>query len=110
MSNLEQAKKQMIQSILDHVLSTLGEECGEVQQVLGKISRFGLEDVNPKTETTHWEELRKEMHDIVASWELVCEELDRSSGFNQDLITLKKRKVKKYMQYAADRGRLQLNK
>lgn len=102
-------KEQSTQTILDHVLSLLGEECGEVQQVLGKISRFGMYDINPQTNESNWLELRKEMHDLKAAWDLVCDELDRFSSLDERLISEKKKKVRKYMEYAIERGRLQPN-
>lgn len=98
---------QSVQNKLDHCLSVLGEECGEVQQVLGKIGRFGILDKNPRTKKTNWVELRKEVHDIVAAYEMVCDQFDRVSELDRSLIEKKKKRVEKYMGYAIEQGRLE---
>lgn len=98
---------QSIQTELDHCLSVLGEECGEVQQALGKINRFGILDINPNTNNPNWVELKKEFHDIVAAYEMVCTSLGQSSEIDRSLINQKKERVNKYMKYAVEQGRLE---
>lgn len=97
---------QSVKTRLDHTLAVLGEECGEAQQVLGKINRFGILDKNPRSKKTNWVELRKEVHDIMAVYEMVCDEFDRVSTLDRSLIAKKKKRVEKYMQYAIDVGQL----
>jgi len=95
-------------SILDYLLASLGEECGEVQQAIGKATRFGLLDVNIKNPTgpTNWVNLRHEVHDVVAVYELLCEEFDRVETLDRNLIEEKKRKVFKWLELAKNLGRL----
>jgi len=92
---------------LDHLVACVGEECGEVQQVVGKTLRFGILDTNPKTKSTNWVELRKEIHDLVAVYEMLCDEFDRVSDLDRTLIARKKKRVQKYMEYAREQGQLE---
>jgi len=99
----------MLQSVktrFDHTLSVLGDECGEVQQVVSKINRFGIADVNPVSLNTNWTELRIEMHDLIAVYEMVCKECNEDSGIDRSLLQKKKDKVEKYMKYAVEIGTL----
>jgi len=92
---------------LDHLIACVGEECGEVQQVVGKTMRFGILDTNPKTKNSNWVELRKEVHDLVAVYEMLCDEFDRVSDLDRSLIERKKKRVLKYMEYAREQGQLE---
>jgi len=92
---------------LDHLIGCVGEECGEIQQVIGKIIRFGILDTNPHTKNTNWVELRKEVHDLVAVYEMVCDEFDRVETLDRKLIDKKKKRVLKYMEYAREKGQLE---
>ena len=56
---------------LAHILAVLGEECGEVQQVVGKSLRFGIFDIPPNDDKTNFELIRKEVHDVVAAY-VIC--------------------------------------
>lgn len=93
--------------IKDYLLVSIGEEAGEVQQAVGKALRFGLLDVNPKlpNAATNWVQLRTEIHDIIAVYEMLCNEFDRVETLERDLIEAKKTKVLKWMQYADSLGR-----
>jgi len=101
--------KQATKTKFDHILSCLGEESGEIQQVVGKATRFGILDKNPLTKKTNWVELRKEVHDLVAVYEMLCHEFDRVETLDRKLIERKKKRVLKYMEYAKDQGQLQAN-
>jgi NTP pyrophosphatase (non-canonical NTP hydrolase) len=87
-------------------LACVGEECGEIQQVVGKAIRFGILDTNPKTRRTNWVELRKEVHDLVAVYEMLCDEFDRVGALDRQLVERKKKRVLKYMGYAEKVGQL----
>jgi len=91
----------------DHLLGCVGEECGEIQQVAGKIVRFGALDTNPKTQDTNWIELKKEINDLVAVVEMLCAEFDDSICFDRKMISDKKKKVLQYMEYAKSIGQLE---
>ena len=82
---------------VEHIVACLGEECGEVQQKVGKSLRFGLFNANPETSNTHWAELRREVHDLVAVYEMLCEEFKLDTELDRNLILEKKEKVEHYM-------------
>ena len=91
---------------LDHLLFCIGEECGEIQQVVGKAGRFGIMDTNPKTKKTNWIELHKEIHDLIAVYEMLSDELHKAPNLDRLLINKKKKRIEKYMQYASRLGQL----
>ena len=90
----------------DYLLSCLSEEAGEIVQAVGKSHRFGLLDKNPQTKKTNWVDLRKEVHDLIAVYEMLCDAFDRVDNIDRKLIEAKKLKVEKYMAYSAKLGRL----
>lgn len=92
--------------IKDYLLACISEEAGEISQAVGKAHRFGLLDRNPKSKHTNWADLRKEIHDIVAVYEMLCYEFDRIDFLDRKLIEAKKKKVAKYMLYSESIGRL----
>ena len=92
---------------LEHLTSCLGEECGEIQQMIGKISRFGILEVYPKVGKTNWLRLRDEVHDLVAVWQMFCDEFDRNDEFDPSKLAKKKKRVEKYMAYAREIGELE---
>ena len=93
---------------LYHLLACLGEESGEIQQVVGKIKRFGLHDHHPTKEMPNLEHLSREIHDLIAVYIMVKEELGISEVvWNEDGIDAKIRKVNKYMKYAREVGTLE---
>lgn len=94
----------------DYILSCIGEECGEIQQVVGKTFRFGLDDINPKTGASNEEELFKEIHDLIAVYEMFLNSKDSVFGdsfqISRKMINEKKSKVLKYMEYSKKKNRL----
>lgn len=52
-------------------LAILSEELGEVQQVVGKILRHGIESPNPTTKITNRQNLQTELGDIMAILEIM---------------------------------------
>ena len=82
---------------VEHIIACVGEECGEVQQKVGKALRFGIFEANPKTSNSHWSEMRQEVHDIVAVYEMLCEEFNVETELDRNLIDSKKEKVEHYM-------------
>ena len=78
-----------------HLLATLGEEGGEVSQMVGKCLRFGLMDKHPKTgNIPNLELLAHEVNDLIGVAEML--------GIYRDemLVQDKKARVLKYMDYA----------
>lgn len=85
---------------VDYLLSCLSEECGEVVQAVGKSQRFGLYDTPRPHELGNFQQLEKEIHDIIAVYEELCEELGEDPDLNQTLISNKKVKLTKWMGYS----------
>ena len=96
----------------DHLLFCFGEESGEIQQVLGKIGRFGMYDSNPhvKNSIVNFEHLTLEVHDLLAVYEMLCDEINEECAISRRLIDKKKKRVKKYMKYARKHGKLEKDK
>lgn len=86
-----------------HLLACLGEECGEVQQIVGKSLRFGIYDVNPKTNVSNIENLKLELFDIISVVEMLEREINghllpiHFCQEDEDILGAKKDKVLKYM-------------
>lgn len=92
---------------LDHILATLGEECGEVQQAVGKSLRFGIHDRRPSApENTNFEQLRHEFHDIVAVYRMLCKQVGANPELSEELIARKIIRVNQYMNYAREKREL----
>lgn len=82
---------------LKHLLACIGEECGEVQQLVGKSLRFGIQDHHPETAAQNWAELVNEVHDLVAVYELLCMRMGQSIEFNRDKMRAKQHKTVELM-------------
>lgn len=81
---------------LTHLLACLGEECGEVQQIVGKSLRFGLYNLHPKEKELNVAMLQKEVHDILAVYMMICEEEGLDPAINREAIAVKKARVNRY--------------
>lgn len=92
--------------IKDHLLACAGEEAGEIQQTVGKALRFGMFDRNPVGTRNNWVDFRKEVHDMIAVYELLCDEFDRVETLDRKMIDEKKSRIAHYMEYSSDIGRL----
>ena len=94
----------------EHLLTCLMEECAEIQKAAAKALRFGLDDYAPNSDSTNAEDIAAEIIDLVAVVEMLREENIIPSITDNDskiAIDKKKEKVKKYMDYAIERGTLQ---
>ncbi len=87
----------------DHLLACIGEEAGEIAQAVGKIQRFGSDDVWPERGCSNAEHLRKEIHDLIAVYEMYT---DAPFAVDPELVMAKWVRVEKYMRYAREIGRL----
>ena len=89
---------------IEHLLACLGEECGEVQQVVGKSLRFGIYDCNPDFKLPNFELIQAEITDLIAVYELLCWEIGDDPILLDLGVAKKQQKVQKYMQYAIKAG------
>lgn len=89
----------------DYMLTCIGEEAGEVSQVIGKIDRFGCNDVKPGTSESNAERLRAEFHDILATYMEYCDIEHIPFDIDDVLIKEKLRRVYTYklLSYLNDR-------
>ena len=92
------------QKRIDHLLFCLGEECGELQQAVGKAGRFGIGASSRKTGMPNLESIQREFNDVLAMYEMMMLEVDESiidyshnEEWIHDCIETKKAKVKKYI-------------
>jgi len=101
-----------MQTIEQHLLTKLIEECSEIQKRACKALCYGIDDRDPTRLVGHVqterERLFDEINDLVGVVEMLCErgvfpaELDRAK------VEAKKQKVLHFMKYARDRGELEL--
>ena len=90
----------------EYLLACLSEECGEVVQVIGKAQRFGVLDIFPRGGETNWLKLRNEVHDIIAVYEMYCEDHEQKLHIYRELILAKKLRVEHFMGYSKKEGLL----
>jgi hypothetical protein len=91
----------------EHLLTILGEEGAEVSQAVSKIMRFGLNDINPKTNRTNYEALVTELNDVAAILEMLSEVGMSFPGlYDRAEMDAKKARVRNMMEYSYSRGRL----
>lgn len=77
----------VINSEENYKLGCLGEECGEVQQMVGKITRFGHMDSHPKRNNVpNIQLLRLEIHDILGSYKVLCDHYNVPFNIDNKLI------------------------
>jgi len=93
-------------TVPEHLLACIGEEVGEVSQAVGKISRFGLKDKGPKKNYNNFQELRREVHDIVAVYGMFCEAIGEDPTFSQGLLVAKEERTRAGMELARGLGTL----
>jgi NTP pyrophosphatase (non-canonical NTP hydrolase) len=96
---------------IEHLFACLSEECGEAIHAIGKVQRFGGDDMWPEIGVTNAEQVHRELLDIVAVAELLreCGALPQTHRASE-IIELKKNKVRRMMEYAIERGTVQLLK
>lgn len=81
-------------------LAILMEECAEVQQVIGKIIRFGWEDSHPKHDNqTNRKLLTQEMADLRVAMNLLLHEDDIDLKEFEEAEGKKLEKINKYLKH-----------
>jgi len=79
-------------------LALLGEELGEVQQIIGKILRHGFETCHPnRPHMTNRDELERELGDVLLASKMMCDLGDLLEENIEGYAQMKKRKVGKYL-------------
>jgi hypothetical protein len=86
-----------------YLLTLIQEECAEVSQRASKAIRFGLYEIQPGQELNNWERLRQEFVDLWTVMTLLDRDLV-NFDFDNDDVTAKINKIKKYSQISKDRG------
>lgn len=92
---------------IDHLLACIGEECGEIQQIIGKSIRFGIYDHHPITKETNLVAIEREIHDLVAVYQMLKETTGGGSDILPHFLEKKKKRVLHYMEYAREAGQLE---
>ncbi len=87
---------------IEHLLTCLGEECGEATQVAAKANRFGLDHVWPEKNETNRRILEREIADILG----VASELGLEIRLGD--IEAKRAKLRKMMALSVELGTLNL--
>lgn len=93
---------------IEYLLVCLAEECAEVQQIVAKILRFGLNSHHPDKFKTNLQELHDELIDLDAIREMLNDhKVDTFTDDEYTMLTAKMNKVKKYMEISRKSGMLQ---
>jgi NTP pyrophosphatase (non-canonical NTP hydrolase) len=94
----------------EHLLICLMEEASEVAQACAKALRFGLDDEQPRmiAPSTARLSIQTELNDVLA----VCQLLSEASvlpmiWIEQKMLTAKREKLKRMMDYARRKGTLE---
>lgn len=94
---------------IDHLFVILAEECSEVTQRVTKALRFGWDEVQPGQPFTNRQRVQDELIDLLAMVNLLEGEpggLDALTISDHQKFKAKKDKVKKYLEYSRECGRL----
>lgn len=81
-----------------HLLACIGEECGEVQQAVGKCLRFGLDERWVKEDKANIDALFDEVLDVMAMQEMLIDYLGLNFFYDQDKMNRKKQKVSMFLE------------
>lgn len=94
----------------EYLYAHLAEECAEVQHVIGKILRFGIDNGWASKNSTNRLELHKELLDILASIRLLHDFTDfRFDPYSKESLEYENNKYNRvinYMKYSKEIGTL----
>lgn len=91
----------------EHLLTIIAEECAEVAKCTSKSIRFGLYSRGELgLDKTNLEKLKEEFNDLVASVELLEDELEIDIKQDLELKENKKQKIQKFLKYSENLGTL----
>jgi len=82
---------------IEHLLACLGEECGELQQEVGKCLRFGYDETNRKHGGRNIDNLKKEATDVMAMFDMLSDETKDLEGLDMEHFDNKQAKVQHYI-------------
>ena len=77
--------------MLEKQLIKLTEECGELNQIVGKTLLHGINSTNPDTGEYNFDLLYKEMTDVISSILVVSEKLSINLGIDVNNPNIKER-------------------
>lgn len=77
--------------MLEKQLIKLTEECGELNQIVGKTLLYGINSTNPDTGEYNFDLLYKEMTDVISSILVVSEKLSINLGIDVNNPNIKER-------------------
>lgn len=82
-------------------LTLLMEECAEVQQIIGKVLRFGYESINPLVpeEGTNRDRLERELGDLSLIITMMGDNEDIKYKNLQDRAAQKRKKIQKFLRH-----------
>jgi hypothetical protein len=96
-------------NVIEHLLTTLAEECNEVAKDVSKALRFGVQDIEPGKTMTNSDRIVAELVEVMAMAEML-EEAGVIAMPKQpemrSLMTAKKVRVQRFMEYARQKGTL----
>lgn len=96
-----------MKSEVEHLLSTLAEECAEVIQRVTKAQRWGLHEVQPGQELDNEQRIRYELNDLYAVIDLLYERQGIVLSRDNEQVIAKKAKVLHFMRYAQEIGEIE---
>lgn len=70
----------------------LSEECGELIQIHSKTLIYGIDSINPDNGISNYDALSKEMHDVIASIQIIAEQYGIEISGNK--VNARKEKLK----------------
>jgi len=90
----------------EHLLTCLAEECCEVAKHCHKALRFGLDDTDPTIAGAATEQylINAELTDLLGVVEMLVAVGVLPQRIDREGVNLKKIKVRKFMEYARNRG------
>lgn len=85
---------------VEYLLICLIEECAEIQHAVSKAIRFGLEDINPHTDTTNIDNINNELGDLLTVIGTLREEINIHANYNG----IKMEKTLGFIEYSIRKG------
>lgn len=92
---------------IDHLLSTLAEECAEVIQRVTKAQRWGLYEVQAGQEFNNAQRIRQELNDVRAVIDMLYHDHGLNLARDNEQVLLKRDNVRHFMRYAREIGELE---